>query len=247
MIKQLHFHFSLSCIGEGNGNPLQYSCLENHRDGGAWWAAIYGVAQSRTRLKWLSSSSRTKLIIHVKCLLLLLLLCRFSCVRLLATPWTAAHQTPPSMGFSMQDYWSGVPLPSLVKCLGSPISVSQYYENTQKGKSTKSPLFIKVRQNNPATKIWHQYLCMNILLNSPLSIYIIYISYNKFITFYLQTSKPALPTVDFCTSIINTKFYQIFVPKMLILFLPVSSHYSIYQVSLKSIFFAHSSLQFTID
>ena len=51
---------SLSCIGEGNGNPLQCSCLENHRDGWAWWAAICGVAQSRTRLKWLhSSSSRT--------------------------------------------------------------------------------------------------------------------------------------------------------------------------------------------
>ena len=49
--KQLHFHFSLSCIGEGNGNPLQYSCLENPRDGGAWWAAVYGVAQSQTRLK----------------------------------------------------------------------------------------------------------------------------------------------------------------------------------------------------
>ena len=47
---------SLSCIGEGNGNPLQCSCLENLRDGGAWWPAIYGVAQSRTRLKWLSSS-----------------------------------------------------------------------------------------------------------------------------------------------------------------------------------------------
>jgi len=52
----LHFHFSLSCIGEGNGNPLQCSCLENPRDGGVWWAAVYGVAQSRTRLKWLSSS-----------------------------------------------------------------------------------------------------------------------------------------------------------------------------------------------
>ena len=51
------FHFSLSCIGEGNGNPLQCSCLENPRDGGAWWAAIYGVAQSQTLLKWLSSSS----------------------------------------------------------------------------------------------------------------------------------------------------------------------------------------------
>ena len=48
---------SLSCIGEGNGNPLQCSCLENPRDGGAWWAAVYGVAQSQTRLKWLSSSS----------------------------------------------------------------------------------------------------------------------------------------------------------------------------------------------
>ena len=51
LTERLHFHFSLSCIGEGNGNPLQCSCLENSRDGGAWWAAIYGVAQSRTRLK----------------------------------------------------------------------------------------------------------------------------------------------------------------------------------------------------
>ena len=55
--ERLHFHFSLSCVGEGNGNPLQCSCLENPRDGGAWWAAISGVAQSQTRLKWLSSSS----------------------------------------------------------------------------------------------------------------------------------------------------------------------------------------------
>ena len=55
--ERLHFHFPLSCIGEGNDNPLQCSCLENPRDGGAWWAAVYGVAQSRTRLKRLSSSS----------------------------------------------------------------------------------------------------------------------------------------------------------------------------------------------
>ena len=55
--ERLHFHFSLSCIGEGNGNPLQCSCLENPRDGGAWWAAVCGVAQSRTRLTRLSSSS----------------------------------------------------------------------------------------------------------------------------------------------------------------------------------------------
>ena len=49
--EQLPFHFSLSCIGEGNGNPLQCSCLEDPRDGGAWWAPVYGVAQSWTRLK----------------------------------------------------------------------------------------------------------------------------------------------------------------------------------------------------
>ena len=55
--ERLHFHFSLSCIGEGNGNPLQCSCLENPRDGGVWWAAVYGILQSRTRLKRLSSSS----------------------------------------------------------------------------------------------------------------------------------------------------------------------------------------------
>ena len=55
--ERLHFHFSLSHNGGGNGNPLQCSCLENPRDWGAWWAAVYGVAQSRTRLKRLSSSS----------------------------------------------------------------------------------------------------------------------------------------------------------------------------------------------
>ena len=60
MTEWLHFHFSLSCIGEGNGNPLQYSCLKNPRDGGAWWAAVYGVAQSWTRLKRLSSSSSSR-------------------------------------------------------------------------------------------------------------------------------------------------------------------------------------------
>ena len=60
MTERLHFHFSLSCIGEGNGNPLQCSCLENPRDGGAWWAAVYGVAQSQTGLKRLSSSSSSR-------------------------------------------------------------------------------------------------------------------------------------------------------------------------------------------
>ena len=55
--ERLHFHFSLSCIGDGDGNPLQCSCLENPWDGEAWWAAVYGVSQSRTQVKRLSSSS----------------------------------------------------------------------------------------------------------------------------------------------------------------------------------------------
>ena len=66
MTEQLLFHFSLSCIGEGNGNPLQCSCLENPRDGGAWWAAVYGVAQSWTQLMRLSSSS-SSLHSHQQC------------------------------------------------------------------------------------------------------------------------------------------------------------------------------------
>ena len=112
----LHFHFSLSCIREGNGNPLQCSCLENPRDGGAWWAAICGVAQSRTRLKQLSSSSKYFLN-HVNLKFSLKerkKVKSLSHVRLFATPWTVAYQAPPSMGFSRQEYWSGVPLPS--KC-----------------------------------------------------------------------------------------------------------------------------------
>ena len=60
MTERLHTHFSLSFIEEGNGNLLQCSCLENPRDGGGWWAAVYGVAQSPTRLKRLSSSSSSK-------------------------------------------------------------------------------------------------------------------------------------------------------------------------------------------
>ena len=60
--ERLHFHFSLSSIEEGNGNPLHCSCLENPRDGGAWWAAVYGVTQGWTRLKRLSSSSSSSCI-----------------------------------------------------------------------------------------------------------------------------------------------------------------------------------------
>ena len=96
--ERLHFHFSLSCIGEGNGNPLQCSCLENPRDGGACWAAVYGVAESRTRLKRLSS--------------LAWVLSHFSFVQLFATLWTVAHQAPLSMGFSRQEYWNRLSFPS---------------------------------------------------------------------------------------------------------------------------------------
>ena len=67
MTERLHFHFSLSRTGEGNGNPLQYACLENPRDGGAWWAAVYGVTQSQTQLMRLSSSS-SSMFHHIHCL-----------------------------------------------------------------------------------------------------------------------------------------------------------------------------------
>ena len=64
--ERIHFHVSLSCIREGNGSPLQCSCLENPRDGEPWWAAIYGVTQSQTRLKWLSSSSSNSRLHFIK-------------------------------------------------------------------------------------------------------------------------------------------------------------------------------------
>ena len=78
--------------GEGNGNPLQYSCLENPMDREAWWATVHGVAKNRTQLLEL-----------VKLL---------SPVRLFATPWTVAYQASLSMGFSRQEHWSGLPFPS---------------------------------------------------------------------------------------------------------------------------------------
>ena len=99
-IERLHFHFSLSCIGEGNGNPLQCFCLENPRDGEAWWAAVYGVAQSKTRLKRLGSSSS----IHVSILFQILFLVQFSSVAqsvwYFVTPRTAAPQASLSINNS---------------------------------------------------------------------------------------------------------------------------------------------------
>ena len=114
--------------GEGNGNPLQCSCLENSRDGEAWWAAVYGVAQSRTRLKWLSSSSYAFLQIFMSLQLFqnslnktwdffnfMCMLCHFSHVQLFATVWTVAHQALLSLVFSRQEYWSGLLCPTYMK------------------------------------------------------------------------------------------------------------------------------------
>ena len=72
--EQLHFHFSVSYTGEGSGNPLQYSCLENPREGGSWWAAVYGVTQSRTRLTGLSSSSSSSVLTSVRWYLIVVLI-----------------------------------------------------------------------------------------------------------------------------------------------------------------------------
>ena len=103
---------SLSCIGEGNGNPLQCSCLENPRDRGAWWAAVYGVTQSRTRLKRLTSSSSSIFILTWDFYRVVVGgLVTKSCPTL-ATPWTRTCQGALSTGFSRQEYWSGLPFPS---------------------------------------------------------------------------------------------------------------------------------------
>ena len=104
MTERLHFHFSLLCTGEGNGNPLQYSCLENPRDGGAWWAAVYGVTQSRTRLKRLSSSSNLCTYLYM-CIYVCVCVCPVALSSLFVTPWTRAHQAPLAMEFSRQEYW----------------------------------------------------------------------------------------------------------------------------------------------
>ena len=119
MTERLHFHFSLSCIGEGNGNPLQCSCLEKPRDGGAWWAAVYGVAQSRTRLKWLSSSSirvsmgeQFHLAPKEPSFYMGLCVYFLVCCQVMSdsvTLRTLACQPPLCMGFTRQEHWSRLP------------------------------------------------------------------------------------------------------------------------------------------
>ena len=128
--ERLNFHFSLSLNGEGNGNPLQCSCLENPRDGRAWWAAVYEVAQSQTRLKWLSNSSSSSHngIRH------LCVIWNFShnkrvafvikainiCYAVLCHSAVSVSLWPRGLkparllcpwGFSRQEYWTGLPCP----------------------------------------------------------------------------------------------------------------------------------------
>ena len=110
MTEQLHFCFSLSCIGEGNGNPLQCSCLENPRDRGAWWAAVYGVAQSRTRLKWLSSSSSSR--------------------RLLRVPWTARRSNQSILIFNSECSLEGLMLKLKLQYFGHLIWRAYSLEKT---------------------------------------------------------------------------------------------------------------------
>ena len=105
----LHFHFSLLCIGEGNGNPLQCSCLENPRDGGAWWAAVYGVTQSWTWLKGLSSSSS----IHL----------RRNRAQLFATPWTILYSPWNSPGRNTGVDSSSFPLQGIFPTQGSNLGL----------------------------------------------------------------------------------------------------------------------------
>ena len=115
MTERLHFYFSLSCIGEGNGNPLQCSYLENPRDSGAWWAAGYRVTQSWTRLNRLSSSSSSspyptlfeqinRLPFILQCPEVKVLVVQ-SCLTL-CNPRDFSRQVPLFMGFSRQEHWS---------------------------------------------------------------------------------------------------------------------------------------------
>ena len=117
--ERLLFHFSLSHIGEGNGNPLQCSCLENPRDKSLVGCRLWGRTESDTTdvTQQQGGNSSNSLQLGDSSGVLLLLLSPLSRFRLLATPLTAAYQAPPSMGFSRQEYWSGVPLPSPKWCL----------------------------------------------------------------------------------------------------------------------------------
>ena len=92
---------------EGTSNPLQYSCLGNTIVRGAWWAKIQGIAKELDMIQWLNNNNKQQ-----QTVLKVYWVKSLSRVWLFATPWTVAHQAPPSMGFSRQEYWSRLPFPS---------------------------------------------------------------------------------------------------------------------------------------
>ena len=99
--------------GEGNGNLLQYSCLENPMDGEAWWATVQGVSKSRTRLSNFTFTFKSRRGASLVAQLVKKVEVKpFSRVRLFETPWTVAYHVPLSMGFSRQEHWSGLPFPT---------------------------------------------------------------------------------------------------------------------------------------
>ena len=144
MTERLHFHFSLSCIGEGNGNPLQCSCLENPRDGGAWWATVYGVTQSWTQLKRLSSSSnrsrrKQHFIILPKDIHVLEASLALGKQKSIPPPFlcrsTARSSTPVRWEIPSQES-QGLPLPCPRLCLNLSFIQGQAIENCIRGPST---------------------------------------------------------------------------------------------------------------
>ena len=138
--------------GEDNGNPLQYSCLENPMDRAAWWATVHGVAKSQTRLKRLSTSVSQS----VQSL---------SHVGLFATPWTVAHQAALSVGFSRQECWSGLPLSSPGDLPnpgiepGSPSLYTDALPSEPPGKSSILTMLYRIskRKSNHETDIKQHY------------------------------------------------------------------------------------------
>ena len=134
MTKRLHFHFSLSCVGEGNGNPLQCSYLENPRDDGAWWAAIYGVAQSLTQLKWLSSGSSSRTCQHCNLFGIELLSIGASLVsQIKESAFNAGNPTSiPGLGPSLEEE-NGNQLQS--SCLENPMDIGAWWAKIHRKKS----------------------------------------------------------------------------------------------------------------
>ena len=142
MTERLHFHFSLSCIGEGNGNPFQCSCLENPRDSGAWWAAVYGVAQRRTQLKQLSSRS------SILCHPLHLLLSVFPSIRVFSSESAFHIRWPNFWSFSLSNSSSKEYL-GLMSLQSMGLSKSLFQHQNSKASILQHPAFFMIQLSFP--------------------------------------------------------------------------------------------------